>query len=142
MKPEEVLKDLQSKINNSLSLESALRIFIEYYEDTEVENCSKLDGDGDTLLCQWGGPYSWDNSVSINLTRQFIFHNAEGEYRGMQQLRMDCRFSPDDIQLESGNFWMEELSAEAFLQKVLESEAVKKTKDLKIQNIEFKLGNV
>lgn len=142
MKAQEVLKDLQSKIDNTTKLESALSIFIDHYDATEVKNCSKGEGDADMVLFQWGGPYTWDNSVSINLTRQFIFSNAEGEYLGMQQLRMDCKFSPEDIVIESGNFWMEELSAELFLQKVLKSDAVNLAKGLKMQNIEFNLGDV
>ena len=142
MKAQEVLKDLQSKIDNTTKLESALSIFIDHYDATEVENCSKKEGDSDMVLFQWGGPYTWDNSVSINLTRQFIFSNDEGEYLGMQQLRMDCKFSPEDIEIESGNFWMEELSAELFLQKVLKSDAVNLAKGLKMQNIEFNLGDV
>lgn len=55
--PSKLLEELKSKISVDIGLESAIRIFIEHYSFTKVENCSEFD-DGDMLLYQWGGPYS------------------------------------------------------------------------------------
>jgi hypothetical protein len=44
------------------------------------------------LLFEWGGPYSWDQAVSVSLTRQFSFDDENGDYDRMQQLHMHCRY--------------------------------------------------
>lgn len=141
MTPDQVLNELKSKISIGIDLETAMKIFVEHYDSTKVGTCSKADEE-DMLLFQWGGPYSWDDSFSINLTRQFSFNDDQGDYIGMKQLRMDCKYSPKDIQIDSGNFWFEGKEINEFLDKIFESNAFEKTKNLDMTHVEFNLNEV
>ena len=141
MTPTEVLKKLEDDIPAGTSLEAALEKFIKFFSATEVDGCPK-ETDGDMLLFQWGGPYSWDGHFSINLTRQFSFVDAAGEYDEMQQLQMDCRYLVKDISIEEGNQWLWRDEVEPFLQYVLDAPCVKFAKGLQMQSLEFTLGAV
>ena len=141
MTPMEVLQKLEAEIPSGTALVSALEIFIKFFSETQVDGCPK-EADGDMLLFQWGGPYSWDNHVSINLTRQFAFMDATGEYDGMQQLQINCRYRKEEIRIDEGNKWLWGLEVESFLQYVLDAPCVKAAQDLQMQSFEFALGDV
>ena len=106
MTPAQVLSLLKQKIPFGTSLNKALTTFISIFDETVIEGCEKVN-EGDMLLFQWGGPYSWDPSFSINLTRQFSYESDNREHTGMQQLQMNCRFNPEAITVESGNEWFD-----------------------------------
>jgi hypothetical protein len=141
MTPTEVLKNLEDDIPAGTTLVAALEKFIKVFSATEVDGCPK-ETNGDMLLFQWGGPYSWDEHFSINLTRQFSFVDADGEYDGMQQLQMDCRYRAGDISIEEGNQWLWRDEVRPFLQYVLDAPCVKAAKGLEMQSLEFTLGDV
>jgi hypothetical protein len=141
MTPTEVLKKLEDDIPAGTGLVSALEKFIKFFSETDVDGCPK-ETNGDMLLFQWGGPYSWDDHFSINLTRQFSFVDATGEYDRMQQLRMDCRYRVADISIEEGNQWLWRDEVESFLQYVLDAPCVKAAKGLQMQSLEFVLDDV
>jgi hypothetical protein len=141
MTPHQVFDDLKSKIPLGMNLKEALVTFIKHFADTEIEGCSKAN-DGDMLLFQWGGPYSWDSYFSINLTRQFSHENEDGEYLGMQQLQMNCRYDADAVSTESGNEWFDGTDIESFTNRVLSSEAVAAVGGLEMRSLDFELDDV
>lgn len=140
MTSQQVLNDLKSKIPAGTSLKEVLTSFIRHFDETEVESCAQFDGD--MLLYQWGGPYSWDSYFSVNLTRQFTFEDEDGEYDGMEQLQMNCRYEADALNLESGNEWFDGTDIEAFIQRVLSSDAVSMASAHVMQSLDFELGRV
>lgn len=119
----------------------ALEKFIKFLGASEVDGCPK-ETDGDMLLFQWGGPYSWDDHFSMNLTRQFSFVDEAGEYEGMQQLQMDCRYCVEEISIEEGNQWLWRDEVGPFLQYVLDAPCIKAAKGLQMLSLEFTLGDV
>ena len=141
MKPEESFNEIKARIPESTNLVDALDIFISFFESTDIEGCEK-EKDGDMLLFEWGGPYSWDSSYSITLTRQYSYEDEKGEYLGMQQLRMNYKYDPELINVESGNFWFDGKNIKNFRTMVLNSEIVQTAKLLNMKTIEFELGDV
>ena len=141
MSPEHALNELKVLISANTPLPEALERFINFYSNTNIEGCPK-DDEGDMLLFQWGGPYSWDESYSINLTRQFTFLDSDGEYEGMQQLQMNCRYNPEQIAIKSGNEWFEGENLDEFRQSVLSSDSVKLASTLEMRSIALELGDV
>ena len=71
-----------------------------------------------------------------------MLEDDQGEYSEMKQLRMDCKYSPNKIQIESGNFWYEEEGTKEFLDKIFKSKAYSEAKNLKLNTIDFKLDDV
>lgn len=63
-------------------------------------------------------------------------------YLSMQQLRMDCKYLSNDIQIESGNFWFEGKDIKEFENRILVSDAFKKAKSLQLQSVDFVLSEV
>ena len=139
MTPEDILNDLKNMITADATLAEALSRFIDHYAATEVEGCDK-NADGDMLLFQWGGPYDWDPACSINLTRQFSHLDADGEYDGMEQLSMDCRFDPARVSMESGSQWLEGGDVEAFKSMVLQSAVVARCDGENMESIDWELS--
>ena len=140
MTPEESYSFIQDKINDSIGVEEALNTFIYFYASKEIEGCSKENED-DMLLFQFSGPSTWSPYVTVNLTRQYTFYK-NGEYDSMAQLKMDIEYKGKEIQLESGNFWLENISVAEFKDKVINSQAFQKVKDLKPMNINVEFGDV
>jgi hypothetical protein len=79
MTPKEALEKIEKRIPSGTPLTKAFREFVGFYVSTSIEGCSK-ESDGDMLLFEWGGPYPWDDCVSLSLTRQFSFNDEDGEY--------------------------------------------------------------
>ncbi|UUZ50354.1 hypothetical protein LP420_10885 [Massilia sp. B-10] len=141
MTPKQAVEELGKKIPPGTALATALDAFVAFYADTEIEGCPK-HADGDMLLFEWGGPYPWDQCVSISLTRQFSFNDEDGEYDRMQQLRMSCRYDADQVSLVSGNEWLQDDDTQAFLQHILDASCVAAVKDLRMQSLDFLLHDV
>jgi len=141
MNANQILEELKTKIQDGIDLESALRIFINYFQTTEVDSIS-VDEDSDMLLFQWGGPYSWDELFSVNLTRQIVYHDANGNCQKMQQLKMNCRYSADKVQIESGNFWLKNNNLKEFKKNIFDSEVFIKVQNLKMESIDLELSLV
>jgi len=141
MTPVQCLNELKIRIPDGTSLVDALERFISFFASTDIEGCDK-ENDGDMLLFQWGGPYSWDSYYSINLTRQYSFEDDDGEYLGMQQLGMDCKYDPESINIESGNLWYDGKDINEFNRMVLNSEIVKVATGLNMKSLEFDFGDV
>ncbi len=141
MTPDQVLDILKQKIPAGTNLKEALSTFIRHFDEIEVEGCNKAD-DGDMLLFQWGGPYSWDSNFSINLTRQFSHKSTDGEYLSMQQLQMNCRYDPENIAEESGDEWFDGSDIESFTKRILSSKAVAAVNSLEMRSLDFSLEYV
>jgi hypothetical protein len=141
MTPIQILNKLKKEIRPGISLVSAIEIFIRFFSVSQVEGCPK-EADGDMLLFQWGGPYSWDSHVSINLTRQFSFVDEDGEHAGMQQLQMNCRYQVGQLSVGKGNTWLHGDDVEAFLHGVLQSSSVIAARDLLMISLELSLARV
>lgn len=141
MSPDNALTQLKDLIPQGTDLLSCLDKFISFYETTYIEGCDK-DKEDDMLLFQWGGPYSWDKNYSINLTRQFCFNDEDGEYIGMKHLQMNCKYDPELVNIEGGNFWFDGGNINTFRELVFNSEIVKAALKLKMQSLEFELGDV
>lgn len=141
MTPQQILDDLKSTIPAGTSLTDALVTFMKNFDETEVAGCNKAT-EGDMLLYQWGGPYSWDPCFSINLTRQFTFEGEDSGYEGMEQLSMDCRYEADLVSLESGNIWFDGTDITSFIEQVLSSDAVRAVSGLEMKSLDFELSEV
>jgi hypothetical protein len=141
MTPTQALEELEKKIPAGTALTSALAQFVKFYEDTEIDGCPK-SSDGDMLLFEWGGPYSWDESVSVSLTRQFSVNDENGDDDRMQQLHMHCRYDATKVALASGNEWLHGQDTGAFLQWVLDAPCTKTVESLAMDSLSFDLHDV
>ncbi len=141
MTPKQALQELEKKIPSGTTLQNALAEFVKFYANTAIDGCPKIS-DGDMLLFEWGGPYPWDKSVSINLTRQFSFFDDDGEYDRMQQLHMRCHYDATKVALVAGNDWLHGQDTEAFLQQVLDAPCTKTVENLRMDSISFDLHDV
>jgi len=141
MTPQEALEEVKKRIPAGTSLPDALRKFVDFYASTSIEGCPK-DADGDMLLFQWGGPYSWDQCVSLSLTRQFSFSGDDGDDERMQQLHMDCRYDASQVSLAAGNEWLDGQDTDAFLQYVLNAPCTHAVDNLNMHSLEFGLHDV
>jgi hypothetical protein len=141
MTPQEAFKEIKQRIPSGTPLIDALSEFVNFYASTSIEGCSK-DSERDMLLFEWGGPYSWDESVSLSLTRQFSFCNEDGEYDHMQQLHMHCRYDASQVSLAAGNEWMYGQDTEAFLQYVLNAPCTDTVKILNMRSLDFDMHDV
>mgnify|MGYP000072939348 CR=1 FL=1 len=140
MTPEESYSFIGDKITDLMGAEEAVSAFIDFYDSKQIEGCPKENED-DMLLFQYSGPSSSTPYVSINLTRQYVFYE-NGEYENMAQLRLDMEFKAKDVTLESGNFWLENMSVKEFKNKVFNSVAFQQVKDLKPMNTYVEYGEV
>jgi len=141
MTPRESLKEIERRIPSGTSLLNALGEFVRFYSSSSIEGCPK-DVESDKLLFEWGGPYPWDDCVSLSLTRQFSFSDDEGEYKGMQQLHMHCRYDASDVTLPMGNKWLDEQDTETFLQYILNAPSTNTVKNLEMLSLDFDLHEV
>jgi len=141
MAPQEAFEEIQKRIPAGTPLAAALREFVNFYASTSIDGCPK-DADGDMLLFEWGGPYSWDDYVSLSLTRQFSFNDENGEYERMQQLHMHCRYDPSKVTLVAGNEWLHGCDTAAFLQNVLNAQCTEAVKNLTMHSLDFDMHDV
>ena len=141
MTPHEAFEELKKRIPFGTSLTDALGEFVKFYALSSVEGCPK-DSDGDMLLFEWGGPYSWDDCVSLSLTRQFSLNDEDGEYERMQQLHMHCRYDPRQVSLVAGNEWLHGQDTDAFLQSVLNAPCTRAVRNLNMLSLDFDLHEV
>jgi hypothetical protein len=68
-----------------------------------------LHVENDMCLFQWG-VHDWGDGVNFecDFTRQFVLHDADGDYDHMEQLSLTLLFSPNDadlVALASGDLW-------------------------------------
>ncbi len=138
MTPSQALEELEQQIPPGTALTHALTKFVQFYVNTDIDGCPKTD-DGDMLLFEWGGPYPWDQSVSLSLTRQFSFNDEHGEYDHMQQLHMHCRYDPAQVSLVSSNEWLDGMDADTMLDRVLNAPCTKLVEHLRMQALDFDL---
>jgi hypothetical protein len=141
MTPHEALQEIEKRIPTGTQVTDALREFVEFYVSTSIEGCPKEVG-GDMLLFEWGGPYPWDDSVSLSLTRQFSFNDEDGEYDHMQQLHMRCRYDTSQVSLVAGNEWLWQQDTDAFLKFVLNAPCTETAKSLDMLSLDFDLHDV
>jgi hypothetical protein len=141
MTPRDALNEIKKRIPVGTSVTDALSEFVNFYASTSIEGCPK-DADADMLLFQWGGPYSWDQSVSLSLTRQFSFRDEDGELEGMQQLHMHCRYDASQVTLGEGNKWLEDEDTGAFLRYVLDAPCTETVKTLNVLSLDFEMHDV
>lgn len=141
MTPHEAFEEIEKRIPAQARLTEALNEFVNCYATTTIDGCPK-DSGADMLLFEWGGPYPWDECVSLNLTRQFSFSDEDGAYERMQQLHMHCRYDPNEVSLVAGNAWLDGQDTEAFLQYVLNAPCTETVKHLKMVSLEFDLHDV
>jgi len=141
MTPQEAFKEIKQRIPTGTPLIDALSEFVNFYASTTIEGCSKDSGD-DMLLFEWGGPYSWDESVSLILTRQFSLSDEDGENAQMQQLHMHCRYDPNQVSLVAGNEWLHGQDIDAFLRYVLNASCTETVKFLNMRSLDFDMHDV
>jgi|SRR6185369_3368246 hypothetical protein len=141
MTPQEAFEEIKQRIPSGTPLLDALSEFISFYASTSIEGCPK-DSDGDMLLFEWGGPYSWDESVALSLTRQFSFNDEDGEYEQMQQLHMHCRYDASQLNLVAGNAWLHGQDTDAFLQYILDAPCTETVKNLTMRSLDFNMHDV
>jgi len=141
MTPHEAFEELKKRIPSGTSLTDALGEFVKFYDLSSIEGCPK-DSDGDMLLFEWGGPYSWDDYVSLSLTRQFSLNDEDGEYERMQQLHMHCRYDARQVSLVAGNEWLHGQDTDAFLQSVLNAPCTRAVKNLNMLSLDFDIHEV
>lgn len=141
MTPGEAFEEIEKRIPAGTSLTDALSEFVNFYASTSIEGCAK-DSDGDMLLFEWGGPYSWDDCVSLSLTRQFSLNDEDGEYERMQQLHMHCRYDASEVALVAGNEWLHGQDTDAFLQYVLNAPCTVTVKNLNMLSLDFDMHDV
>lgn len=141
MTPQEAFDEIEKRIPAGTPLTAALSEFVNFYASTSIEGCPKVS-DGDMLLFEWGGPYSWDAYVSLSLTRQFSISDEDGEYERMQQMHMRCRYDPGQLALAAGNDWLHGSDTEAFLRNVLNAPCTEAVKNLKMHSLDFDLHDV
>lgn len=141
MTPHEAFEEIKKRISPGTPLTDALSKFVDFYASTAIEGCPK-ESDGDMLLFEWGGPYPWDESVSLNLTRQFSLTDEDGEYEQMQQLHMRCLYDASQVALAAGNEWLYGQDTDAFLQYVLNAPCTAAVKNLHMQSLDFDMHDV
>ncbi|WP_426210948.1 hypothetical protein [Massilia sp. TWP1-3-3] len=141
MTPREAFEEIEKRIPTGTALTDALKEFVNFYSATSIEGCPK-DSEGDMLLFEWGGPYPWDECVSLNLTRQFSLHDENGDYDRMQQLHMHCRYDASQVSLVAGNEWLHGQDVDAFLEHVLNAPCTQTVKMLSMHSLAFDLHDV
>jgi hypothetical protein len=141
MSPNAAFQEIEKRIPAGTSLTDALSEFVNFYASTSIEGCPK-DADADLLLFEWGGPYSWDDSVSLSLTRQFSLNDEDGAYEKMQQLHMHCRYDASQVTLIAGNKWLHGQDTEAFLRYVLNAPCTEAVKHLNMRSLDFDMHDV
>ena len=141
MTPREAFEEVVKRIPPGTSLTEALSKFVNFYASSSIEGCPK-DADADMLLFEWGGPYPWDECVSLSLTRQFSFSDEDGEYERMQQLHMHCRYDASQVTLVAGNEWLYGQDTDAFLEYVLNAPSTQTVKGLSMLSLEFDIHDV
>lgn len=141
MTPQEAFEAIEKRVPPGTPLTAALSEFVKFYASTSIEGCPK-DYEGDMLLFEWGGPYSWDAYVSLSLTRQFSFSDEDGEDERMQQLHMRCRYDPGQVTFSAGNEWLQSSDTDAFLRSVLSAPCTEAVKNLKMHSLDFDLHDV
>lgn len=141
MTPQEAFEEIKKRIPPGTPLTDALSKFTDFYASTSIEGCPK-EADGDMLLFEWGGPYPWDEYVSLSLTRQFSLSDEDGEYEQMQQLHMRCRYDASQVTLVAGNEWLYGQDTDAFLQYVLNAPCTAAVKNLRMQSLDFDMHDV
>lgn len=141
MTPREAFEEIEKRIPTGTSLTDALSEFVNFYASSSIEGCPK-DSDGDMLLFEWGGPYPWDDFVSLSLTRQFSLSDEDGEYERMQQLHMHCRYDASQVTLVVGNEWLHGQDIDAFLQYVLNAPCTETVKNLNMLSLDFDMHDV
>ena len=141
MTPHEAFEEIEKRIPTKTPLTEALSEFVSFYASTSIEGCPK-DSDGDMLLFQWGGPYLWDDCVSLSLTRQYSLSAEDGEDEHVLQLHMRCRYDPSQVTLVTGNKWLHGQDTNAFLQYVLNAPCTETVKNLHMLSIDFDMYDV
>lgn len=141
MTPLEAFEEIQKRISTGTPLTDALSEFVNFYASTTIEGCPK-DADADMLLFEWGGPYSWDDCVSLSLTRQFTLSDQDGEYSHMQQLHMHCRYDASRVTLAGGNKWLDGEDADTFRRYVLNAPCTEAVKNLPMLSLDFDMHDV
>ncbi|MYM97970.1 hypothetical protein [Duganella vulcania] len=141
MTPQEAFEEIKQRIPTGTPLLDALSEFVNFYASTSIDGCPK-DSDGDMLLFEWGGPYSWDKCVSLSLTRQFSSNDEDGEYDWMQQLHMHCRYDASQVNLAAGNEWLHGQDTDAFIQYVLSAPCTETVKILNMRSLDFEMHDV
>lgn len=68
MTPHDAFEAIEKRIPTGTALTDALTEFVNFYASSSIEGCAK-ETEGDMLLFEWGGPYPWDDCVSLSLTR-------------------------------------------------------------------------
>ncbi|MCP4604404.1 MAG: hypothetical protein GY847_28425 [Proteobacteria bacterium] len=111
---------------------------LSFYKEMRFADVN-MDEDGDTLLFQYGGPYSWEPGFfDLNITRQFI-RKKNGE---MKQLSLSFLYPVTENALED-NRWctcVEEI--DGFRKYIMDSEAVSWIRDKKYDKYDLQYEKV
>jgi len=109
--------DLQSP--NAQDVETTWTVMAQFAAE-HVEDVAADNPDSDAILAQYGR-YGPRRSVTLDMTRQFIFHDEDGEYSHMAQL--SCQFTFKATRalraVPEANLWSFELSLKDFFDRAL-----------------------
>ena len=90
------------------------------FAEEPVEDAAPREDGGDLLLAQYG-IYGSGRDFELDVTRQFSFHDEDGEYSHMSQL--SCRFKFAVLEelrtIESANLWSFVLTPHDFFEEAL-----------------------
>jgi len=93
------------------------------FSSVTFDDADPREDDGDMFLAQFG-THDWGegDSFEVDLTRQFSFSDAEGEYVRLEQLHLTFSLEPTAAlrALGSGNLWSSDVGIDAFFGQVRE----------------------
>jgi hypothetical protein len=107
-----------------------------------VEDCQVPEQDGDGILAQYG-TYGWGagERFELDMTRQFSFVDAAGEYDHMAQLNCTFDFEPSAELRAAGqdSRWSFGMSLDDFFEQALASQGFSTVRELRLAPIVLRI---
>jgi len=103
-----------------------------------VKDCEPRERDGDGMLAQYG---AWSGPFELDITRQFTFVDADGEYDHMAQLNCTFKFALTDrlAAVGSASEWSFGIRLTDFFADVLELPGFRAVRETKVVPLELEL---
>ena len=119
-------------------VEKTWAVFRRFAEE-QVDDCDPRERDGDGILAQYG---AWMGPFDLDMTRQFSFSDADGEYDHMAQLHCTFRFESTEALSAAGmaTEWSFGRDLAEFFDMVLELPGFRALRDAAAVPISLDLG--
>lgn len=103
-----------------------------------VEDCETPERDGDGILAQYG---AWSGPFVLDMTRQFTFVDADGEYDHMAQLSCTFRFALTDrlATVGAASEWSFGIRLTDFFADVFELPGFRAVREIQVAPLELEL---